>query len=87
MNYQYMIWRFHDGETHHIVFNQKTMRVVYPPSSVFYHSPIKTAIKFYEGKKYTLLDQGTWRGDKVHEYLQAMQKMYPKALPKDSRDK
>jgi hypothetical protein len=61
----------------HLVFNQKNMRIVYPPSHSFYHSPVQTAIKFYEGKGWKMIKDGTWEGDKIHEYLQAMSAMYP----------
>lgn len=80
MEYQYMIWQSPEGEQEHLVFNQRTYRIVYPPSHIFIYRPVQMAIAVYEGKRYDLIDQGAWRGDHIDEYLQAMRKMHPKEL-------
>jgi hypothetical protein len=87
MTYQYMIWRHKKGQMEHLVFNQNSMRIVYPPSHRFYRKPIKMAIKFYESLNWKLLKQDAWRGDHIDEYIQAMRTMYPKALPKETEIK
>lgn len=84
MTYQYMIWRYPDGSMEHLAFNQRTMRIVYPPSHKLYRGPVQTAINLYEGKGWKLIKQGAWRGDKIDEYLEAMRTMYPKALQEET---
>lgn len=84
MTYQYMIWRKED-KTEHLVFHQTSLRVVYPPSSPFYLKPIQTAIMAYEHRDWECIANDAWRGDKIDEYLQAMHKMYPKALPPETK--
>ena len=81
MNYQYMIWEI-NGQLYHVVFNQLTKLIVYPPSHPFLYKPIRMTVMWYEGMQGKLIDQGTWEGDKIHEYIQAMQKLHPKTLSK-----
>jgi hypothetical protein len=87
MTFQYHIWQSPDGKQEHYVFNQKSMRVVYPPSHPFVYKPIGLAITAYENRKWRLLDSGAWRGDKIDEYMEAMHKMYPKALQEKTKGK
>jgi hypothetical protein len=82
-----MIWRHKKGQMEHLVFNQNSMRIVYPPSHRFYRKPITMAIKFYESLDWKLLKQDAWRGDRIDEYIQAMHKMYPQALQEKTKDK
>ena len=86
MTYQFMVWK-KDQRKEHFVFNQNSLRVVYPPSHPFIHKPVTMAVKFYEGDGWELIYNGAWRGDYIDEYMEAMRKMYPKELPSDSADK
>ena len=90
MIWQYMIWEHPDGEIEHLAFHQRSLRVVYPPNNSFIRCPVATAVKFYEGQKFTLLKQGTWEGANANgfnEYKQAVHSLREKALPKDSETK
>ncbi len=86
MIYQYMIWQNDKGKTDHLAFHQKSRRIVYPPSHPFFRSEIALAIMTYEQRGWRLVDTGTWRGEMLNEYLQAMHKMHPKALQKKAED-
>jgi hypothetical protein len=80
MTFQYMIWVNDKGERDHLAFNQKSGRVVYPPSNVFYRKPIAVAIRAYEMGGYEMEDTGAWKGDMLNEYIRAMQAMHPEVL-------
>ena len=90
MIWQYMIWEHPDGEIEHLAFHQRSLRVVYPPNNSFIRKPVATAVKFYEGQKYTLLDQGTWEGVDAYgfnKYIETVHKVCAKALQKNSETK
>ena len=36
----------------------------------------------YENRGWKMIDDGAWRGDHLDEYMEAMRKVYPKALQK-----
>ena len=86
MTFQYMIWR-KDDKTEHLVFNQKSLRIVYPPSHNFYRKPVQMAVMAYEHRDWKMIDNGAWKGDHIDKYMEAMRKMYPKALPTDAESK
>jgi hypothetical protein len=79
-----MIWE-KGKRRQHFVFNQNSLRIVYPPSHRFYLKPVRMAIKFYETSDWKMIDSDAWRGDKLDEYMEAMRKMYPKKLQPNTK--
>jgi len=41
----------------------------------------------YEHRDWKMIDNGAWKGDHIDKYMEAMRKMYPKALPTDAESK